>query len=554
MGTIVAYLRGVLKSYEKLPGVLDKRIYQIRLLFKDDAPENKALGITEDDYEDYRCLLSHRKLSGILVISSLLEIMLTLINYFIIHGNFEIHRDIGNVLETFGVMVITQMIIFKPLWTAKLMAAMSTLILTTNLLPKILNIHSLSYNYDPTLQVMLWVLFYYPTGNFARSSIIGIATVVILIVFRLVHKNYSVVNILFVEGASYLAYAVVNSISQRSNEFFQRSLYVELKQCNPDLPPHKVWGIFNTFYQQNSFKYLLFFNTTEMEHRFLGYYSKQCNLELGILLSTIISSLYYLVQDFQLHKTTDVAVFIALRFAVIIPCSLFLVYCSFMRRQNPYRADFLSSVSVLCIVASQIIMFVKTGPNESSLFYLGGVMRALTFLSSQLLLTPLVFPLMASYVMIPIAAIYYLSGTFTHILFFTMFTSLAFDFSFNREKTQRIRFLIRYYKNQALSEKGKGGGEDVESKLTESMIQPPHPTILPVLASIPSQILSNPKPIPPTPVPLAMSLPANLSNLPKISDDDDIELDTFNSHSLVDPPVIPLSSSVDSIKKFNEIK
>eukprot|EP01132_Coremiostelium_polycephalum_P000786 gene786-977_t len=352
--------------------------------------------ITEGNFERYYNLISHKKVIILVIFAVFLQILLSLFTYFK-YGDYKLQRDISITIELIVTVVISAIVITFPLSISRCQTIYLQILLITNSIMR-LTWGDIFPNYEPSYQMFIWINFSLPTAKFWRSSITGFVGIMVLVIIRLIQHYDTTSNIIISQGGAYLLYHISIAFGSRIYELTNRALFAELVAVNPSLPPAE---------------------NKEIESAFLRFYSSNSILEYGVVFSTVATSIYYVVQDLNFSKTGTFILF------------------------NPFKADVLSLGSFILLMASQIIMYTQTSGYTGSLYYLGGVMRVLTLASTQLffLFTAGLIP--TSFVIIPLVFTQFaIKENVNYVLFFFIFVVILAFYSYQREKTHRLRYLV----------------------------------------------------------------------------------------------------------------
>ncbi|EFA83717.1 hypothetical protein PPL_02784 [Heterostelium album PN500] len=470
---------------------LKGKISRFSLRFKDSKIESQF-----DQHTNKIHVLNNRVLISLILT---FEIIWTVSN-FLTNSGVIVARDIGNWIELFNT---TCAFLLTWLWTSTnhlTIAFFLPLVFCTNNLPKVTGYDDVTY--DPVSQILLWLMFAVPGIKFWRSTIISFTSIAALVVVRLVQNNYGVTRIIFIEGASYLVYTISILTASRSIELIERELYLNIrkeldiinsnqmlqtgtieverietieenqrvvdvnivlskkekkeikklkkkeKQLKKPLKTSRIYMNYIKDLKSQTKRFRWEFTDAQKERAFVEYYRHHVNVEYLAILTIIFSSTYYLIQDLQISESNIRYLFIALRFAGMVPFTFVLMYLSFLRKTRPHLADIISTIFIIMLIGIYTAMFVKSPAYQTSLFYFGGVMRTLSFSATQCLLVPFAVQMLAQIPILPIG--YYLFGDpiVGQILMCVSFMAITYSWTFNKEKVFRISFLQRIQLNK----------------------------------------------------------------------------------------------------------
>ncbi|GAM27831.1 hypothetical protein SAMD00019534_110070 [Acytostelium subglobosum LB1] len=412
---------------------------------------NNVQVISEGDYERYNNLISQRRIRIIILVAILMQACMSALNY-IKYGNYMFRRDVI-MTSQLVVTVISAAILFRfPLTSSRVTVLYLQFILLCNPLQRLVWADTFP-PYEPSYQIMLWINFSVPTAKFWRASVTGLVGIMSVIIIRILQQYDTVFRILWLQLGTYLLYHIVVGFGSRLSEVVNRALYVELLYLSPLQPAHKTYACVERYCRARSHWLTQRFKDAEIEKRFLAFYGQESFVEVGLLLSTVISSAYYIFQDMYYSKSGMLVMFLVLRFVLVIPGFVMLFYLSIMRKTNPIKADLLSLIIFTLIILAQYAMFDQVVSWEGSLFYFGAMMRVLTLASNQLFLVHTLYIIPISYAIIPLSVVLYGSQNNNYIFFFVVLTVVVIVFTLIREKNQRLRFLVQQYGAEALVDK-----------------------------------------------------------------------------------------------------
>ncbi|EFA85595.1 hypothetical protein PPL_01378 [Heterostelium album PN500] len=279
--------------------------------------------LTEGQFERYFNIICKKKVRVLISVAILMQIFLSLFTY-LKFGNYVFKRDVGISTELVVTLICAFAVIVFPKTTSRVEVVYLQILLLTN------NITRIWWEdwfppYEPSYQIFLWINFSVPTAKFWRSSITGFIGIACLVTIRLVQKYDTVTNIIVSQGGSYLLYHIAVGFGTRLNEIANKALFAEIVQANPALPAHKTYFIFERYYDRISNRFTQRFRDKEMEQGFLKFYSSESIVEVGVVVSTLATSVYYVIQDIRYHNPGMLLMFLLLRFLVIVPSTLGLI-------------------------------------------------------------------------------------------------------------------------------------------------------------------------------------------------------------------------------------
>ncbi|GAM28164.1 hypothetical protein SAMD00019534_113400 [Acytostelium subglobosum LB1] len=406
--------------------------------------------ITEGEFERYFNLVSHYNIRILVVAALILQILTSVLNY-MKEGNYVFGRDFHYTFQLGVTVVLVFILIPFPLAISYSECVYLQILLLTNNIPRLIYKDPFPL-YEPSYQMFLWLNYSIPTAKFWRSTLTGAIGIVALVAIRLAKDFRPFIDVFLSMGGSYLFYLISSGFGARLFEISNRSLFVEIVQSFPALPAHKTYQVIHKFYRGCSSRISLRFNDREMERRFIEFYSSESVIELGMVLASCATTIFYAMQDYIFSSPDKLYIFLILRFVVVLPTTLATLYFSILRKTHPYRADMYSVVAYIILVAVQCIMFSLMPTREGALYYFGGVMRVLSLAVSQLFFLYMLVLLPFGCAILPLSIIdKNRSANTNYILFFVIFINVIALYSLVREKTQRLRFLVRYYVQDMLT-------------------------------------------------------------------------------------------------------
>ncbi|GAM28165.1 hypothetical protein SAMD00019534_113410 [Acytostelium subglobosum LB1] len=406
--------------------------------------------ITEGEFERYFNLICKTKIKVLMSFAVVLQILMSVFNY-MKEGGYLLRRDALYTTELVVTIVCALIIIPLPALASYVEVVYLQILLLTNNISRIFYIDVFP-PYEPSYQIYLWVNFSVPTAKFWRACITGTIGVFALVIIRIINAYPpSVLHVIFSQGGSYMFYLVAAGFGARLNEITNRALFAELVRVCPHMPAQKTYDHFDKFYKRATNFLTQRFKDREMERGFIQFYSSESIIEVGVVLATTATTIFYTMQDYLYSKPGTLFIFLLLRFIIMVPVTLSMLYLSVMRRTHPYRADLLSFIAFTVLIGVQCAMFTQTSTRDGSLYYFGGVMRVVTLASSQLFFLYLLVLLPVSFAILPLAMVGKGTANTNYILFFIIFTVIIACYSLLREKNQRVRYLIRHYSRDILT-------------------------------------------------------------------------------------------------------
>ncbi|GAM27920.1 hypothetical protein SAMD00019534_110960 [Acytostelium subglobosum LB1] len=405
--------------------------------------------VTEGEFERYFNMICTKKVRILVLVALLMEIAMSVFT-FLKHGNYEFTRDAVYTVELALTFVVACIVIPFPRTTSYVEVVYLQIMLLTNNITRIWY-YDVYPPYEPTYQIYLWINFALPTAKFWRASITGTFGIVALVTVRLIQGYSNATDVVLSQGGSYLVYLVAVAFGSRLCEIINRALFTELIQVCPHLPAQKTYAIFERHYNKTTHTITQRFKDPHTEEEFLRYYASESIIELGLVMATLATTIYYVLQDHLYAKPGTLYIFLLLRICVMVPVTLSLLYFSIMRRKHPYRADLMSLAAFAVLIGVQCYMFKSVTSWEGSLYYFGGVMRVLTLGASQLFFLPMLILLPISFAILPLAIIESQSMYTNYILFLVILVVVLGCYSLLREKNQRLRFLVQRHARDILT-------------------------------------------------------------------------------------------------------
>ncbi|EGG23701.1 hypothetical protein DFA_05835 [Cavenderia fasciculata] len=405
--------------------------------------------LTEGSYERYFNTIAYRKVVVLVCAAIVLQLALTGATY-VKFGNYVFMRDAAVTTELATTIIAALTVIFFPKSTSRVQVVYLLILLLTN------NMTRLMWEdwfppFEPSYQMFIWINLSLPTAKFSRSIWTGTIGIVSIVIIRIAQEYDTVANVIVTQGGAYFLYQVSAAFGQRIIEVAQRCLFTELVNIDPFRSPIELYHIFHRFYISQSSRLTLKFRDALIESRFHEFYAKESTLELGVVFSTVITSIYYVIQDIHYCKPGTLPFYIALRFAVIIPLTCSLLYVSVLRKKTPFKADFIALIILIILEIVQVAMYTQTNSLYGSFYYFGGVMRVLTLGSAQLFFLFFAVLLPFSFIIVPFAlTLFAPSSSINYLLFLIIFAIVVASFNYLREQNQRLRFLVKYLATEAL--------------------------------------------------------------------------------------------------------